>query len=332
MIMMLMLYDTIIIGGGPAALTAAIYAARRALKVLVLMEAAGGQMATADWIENYPGVEKVSGPVLTERFLAQAKRFGAEIIFTEATMVEKKRDSTFNIKTAGGEEYPGKSLILAFGETPKHLGVPGEDEFRNKGVFYCATCDAPLFAGKKVAVVGGGNSALEAAVVLADLASEVYLIHRSDKFKGEEILVQRVRQNKKIKFMPNKIIKAIKGSRFVEEIILQEVAGKAEEAIKVEGVFVEIGLAVKTDLVKDLVKLNPAGKIIVDKFAATSMKGVFAAGDVTDVPYQQIVISSGEGAKAALSAYAYLKGRTLDQEIESDWGPPGGYQEIEGEK
>lgn len=314
-----MIYDTIIIGGGPAGLTAALYTARRAMKTLVLARDIGGQMVTTDFIENYPGVEKANGGELTKRFLKQAKSFGAEVVFAEVTKIEKK-NREFVVRTKENEIHKSRTIILAFGKSPRLLKVPGEKEFRNKGVCYCATCDAPLFAGKKVAVAGGGNSALEAALLLADVASRVYLVHRRGEFRAEEVLVKRVLKNSRIKFLPHQVVKEIKGGKFVEKLILENVQTKKKSELEVKGLFVEVGSEVKTDFLKGLVKLGPKGEVLVDKFAATSAPGIFAAGDVTSVPYQQIVISAGEAAKAALSASAYLKGQKLGKTEGADWG------------
>jgi len=303
-------------------LTAALYTSRQGMKSLVLTKDIGGQVALTDFVENYPGVEKISGPKLAEKFLEQAKRFGAKIVFSEVSKVKRKGER-FLVETKEKGNYEGKTLILAFGRTPRRLKVPGEEKFRNKGVSYCATCDAPLFAGKKVAVVGGGSSALGAALLLADIASMVYLVHRRKDFRAEDFLVKRVLKNSKIKFLPEQIIKKIQGSQFLESLVLESVHTGRISEIEVAGLFVEIGSEIKGDFLGDLVKRGAKREIFVDKFAATSAPGVFAAGDATEVPYQQISVSVGEGAKAALSAHAYLKRQKLGESMEADHGSLG---------
>jgi len=310
-----MIYDVIIVGGGPAGLSAAIYTSRRAMSTLVLTRETGGQMRVTDRVENYPGVGKISGEKLAQNFLHQAQGFGAKIVSAEVVSLNSSPSELFRVKDRRGKVYQGKTIILVFGRTPKLLGVKGEKRFHNKGVSYCATCDAPLFTGKKVAVVGGGDSALKAAMILADVASQVYLIHRRGEVKAEELLIQKVKKNKKIQFILGRV-KEIQGARFVEQIVLSSAAGKSSKLL-VGGLFIEIGSQVQTGWLKGMVKLNRRGEIVVNRYGATSHPGIFAAGDVTDVPYQQIAISVGEAVKAALSAYTYLKGQSPSQ-VEKD--------------
>jgi len=272
-------------------------------------------MRVIDRVENYPGVGKISGEKLAQNFLHQAQGFGAKIVSAEVVSLNSSPSELFRVKDRRGKVYQGKTIILVFGRTPKLLGVKGEKRFRNKGVSYCATCDAPLFTGKKVAVVGGGDSALKAAMILADVASQVYLIHRRRELKAEELLIQKVKKNKKIQFILGRV-KEIQGARFVEQIVLSSAAGKSSKLL-VGGLFIEIGSQVQTGWLKGMVKLNRRGEIVVNRYGATSHPGIFAAGDVTDVPYQQIAISVGEAVKAALSAYTYLKGQSPSQ-VEKD--------------
>ncbi len=311
------MYDLIIIGAGAAGITAAIYSSRRALKTLVISKDIGGQAATTPYIENYPGVDLVGGVELMLKFKAQAEKFGAEFIFGEVASIKREADK-FLVRT-NDQVYDSRAIILAFGLTPLDLGVPGEEKFKGKGVVYCATCDAPLYKRKTVAVVGGGSSALDAALLLAKISNQVYLIHRRDQFRGEEILVERVKENPKIELVLNSVVKEIKGDRVVESVIVVDNKNNSRE-IKVDGVFVEIGHVVKSDFVRDLVKLNERKEVIVNGRCETSEPGIFAAGDVADIDYKQIVISAGEGAKAALTAYRYLQEKSGKSYSNIDWG------------
>ncbi|MFH0905612.1 MAG: FAD-dependent oxidoreductase [bacterium] len=300
-------YDLVIIGAGAAGLTAALYAVRRKLSTLVVSKDLGGQTAATLDIENYPGVESSTGPDLMQKFASQAKKFGAEIQLDSIKDIQPTADG-FNVQAESGKNYYARAVILAFGKSPRLLDVPGEAQFRNRGVVYCATCDAPLFKGKIVAVVGGGNAALDAMLLLEKIAGKVYLIHRRDSFRAEEVLIERAKQSDKIEFVLNAAIKEIKGDQFVTDVIVETPAG--ERKLGVEGVFVEIGQEVPSGFVKKLVEVNGAGEIVIDELNQTSRLGVFAAGDATTVAFKQTIISAGEGAKAALSVYNYLQGPT----------------------
>lgn len=311
------MYDVIIIGAGAAGLTAAIYTSRRALQTLVISKDVGGQASMSSHIENYPGVGLINGVDLMLKFKTQAEQFGASFVFGQVEEIKKEKDK-FIIR-ANGDTYEAGSLILAFGLTPRDLGVPGEEKFRGKGISYCATCDAPFFRNKTVAVVGGGNSALDAALLLSKIAAKVYLVHRRDEFKGEEILVGQVKENDKIELVLSSGVREVKGDKLIESIIVENKDGNKKE-IMVNGIFVEIGHEVKADFIRSLVKLNEKNEIIIDSNCQTSEPGIFAAGDVTDIEYKQIVISAGEGAKAALSAYQYLQNKTGKKGAGIDWG------------
>ncbi len=298
------IYDIIIIGGGPAGLTAGLYASRRALKTLVLSKDLGGQASITYDVENYPGVDLVDGLSLMKKFAEQSQKFGAEIRYGQVLKIEKK-ENLFSVKT-DQQNFISRSLVLAFGLMPTDLNVLGEQKYKGRGVSYCATCDGPLYKGKVVAVIGGGNSALDAAEYLAKIAAKVYLIHRRDQFRGEETVVKRLSKDVKVEMVLSSEIKEIKGDQFVKSIIVKDNGREKLKEIEVNGVFVEIGYTPKTELVKGLIELNKKGEIITDKDTNTSQKGIFACGDVTDCSYKQIVISAGEGAKAALQAYKYL--------------------------
>ncbi|MFA5010217.1 MAG: FAD-dependent oxidoreductase [Patescibacteria group bacterium] len=299
-------YDILIVGAGAAGLTAALYAARRKLSTLVLSRDLGGQTATTMDIENYPGVTFSTGPDLMDQFAAQAKKFGAEIKLDGVANIVKTPDG-FDLTGDSHTIYQARSIVLAFGKSHRHLDVPGEPEFMNKGVVYCATCDAPLFEGKPVAVIGGGNAAMDAVVLLSKIASKIYLVHRRDEFRAEAVMIDKVISDPKVELVLNSTVTAIQGDQFVQNLVINTPAG--ERILPVEGVFVEIGQTVSTEFLKGLIHLNDVGEIIIDHNNQTTAAGIFAAGDVTTVPFKQTVISAGEGAKAALAAYNYLQGR-----------------------
>jgi thioredoxin reductase (NADPH) len=311
------IYDVIIIGAGPAGLTSAIYTTRKRMKTLVISKNIGGQTSITFSIENYPGFNNIDGYELMKNFEEQAKKFGAEIVFGDVYEINRE-NNTFVIRS-NSHIYKSRTLILAFGKTPRDMKVPGEEDFKGKGVSYCATCDAPLFNNKVVAVVGGGNSALESSLLFAKMAKKVYLIHRRDEFRGDAILVERVMKEKKIEIILNSVPVEVGGTKFVNSFIIKNVKTEKTRELKLDGIFVEIGYEVKTDTVKDLVKLNKNNEIIVNVFCETSHPGIFAAGDVTDVPYKQIVIAAGEGAKAGMSAYNYLQKMNGKDVIIGDW-------------
>lgn len=300
------IYDTIIVGGGPSAMSAAIYAARKGLDVLLVADDIGGQLAYTASIENYLGLPNISGSEMAEQFLFHTEQFPiAESIGTSVNKVTKK-NGKFILETAGRTQFTGHSIIYCTGKEYRKLGIPGEARFIGHGIAFCATCDAPLYKGKKVAVIGGGNSALTAVRDLVDFASEVHLVHRRDSFKADRSLVNEVKRAKNVKFHLNITVQEILGTDKLTGIRLSSTDGKVREDLSVDGVFLEIGLTPNTKLVKDLVKLNEQGEILVNKDNSTSVAGFFAAGDATDVPEKQIIIVAGEGAKAALTAYKYL--------------------------
>jgi thioredoxin reductase (NADPH) len=298
-------YDVIIIGGGAAGMTAAIFTCRKKLRTLIVTIDVGGQNLLAENEENYPGYLDLSGPKLMSIFEKQAKKFGAEFVFGKVNKVEKM-ESSFLVGLANGESYEGRALILAYGKVPRPLGVPSEDKFMGRGISTCATCDAPLFKGKTVAVVGGGNSAIEAVELLTKFAKKVYLIHRRDAFRADEVTVEKLRSNKNVEFVLNSVPVEIKGEKFVAAVVVEDVKNKNREELKVDGVFIEIGYVVDTSFVRHLVEINENNEIVVNNACETREPGIFAAGDVTNVPYKQTVISAGMGATAGLSAYNYI--------------------------
>ncbi|MBI5148058.1 FAD-dependent oxidoreductase [Candidatus Pacearchaeota archaeon] len=306
-------YDLIIIGSGAAGLTAAIYACRKKLKTLLLGKEVGGQTASAATIENYPGFERVRGMDLIKIFEKQARSFGAEIIHEQ--VIEIKKKGNFVIKSER-REYSAKAIILAFGKTPRSLDVKGEKELLGRGISYCATCDGNFFTGKIVAVVGGGNSAIGAVYFLSNIAKKVYSIHRRDEFLADEVLIEKIKKLKNVESLVHYVIKEFKGKNSLTSIVISDKKGKTKE-LKIDGCFIEVGSEVKTDFIKKLMKLDAFGHIIVNEKCETSTPGIFAAGDVTNIPFKQTVIAAGEGAKAALSAYNYIKG--IKPRFTADW-------------
>ncbi|HCC23369.1 TPA: thioredoxin reductase [Candidatus Falkowbacteria bacterium] len=316
-------YDVIIIGGACAGMSAALYTSRRALKTLVVTTTIGGQLALTTEVENYPGILSVTGPELARKLKEQAEKSGAMIKIGQALDVIKAEDG-YVIKTSIGD-FEAKAVILAFGLKQRQIGVPGEKELTGRGVAYCATCDAPFFKNKKVGVVGGGNSAFDAAEYLSRIASEVHLFVRSDKYRAEQTLVNAVQQAKNIVIHNYTDIKEFIGSNKLEKVMLVNNQSNEKSELALDGVFIEIGWESQTKKiggVADLVKLDERGYVVVDNQSRTSTPGIYAAGDVTDTPFKQAVISAGEGAKAAMSAAKYLQQLTGvggSEELRPDW-------------
>lgn len=312
------MYDVIIIGGGPAGCAAAVYTARKQLKTLLITESFGGQSIVSDDIQNWIGETHISGFDLAKKFEEHIRSFPGMV---EIKMPEKateikavscsdsERACDFEVTTDKGKVYTGKTLILTMGARRRKLNIPGEERFEGKGVVYCSTCDAPIFAGKKVAVVGGGNAGLEAVVDLFPYASEIYLMEYGDALKGDPVTQEKIKNNPKLKeIIFNAQTQEIVGEKVVTGIRYKDKKNGEEKMFAVDGVFVEIGSVPNTEIVKDLVDLDARKEIVIDsKHGSTSHPGIFAAGDITDDPYKQNNISAGDAVKAALAAYAYLQ-------------------------
>ncbi len=300
------MHDLIIIGGGPAALTAGIYGARKKLKILLLAEKPSWKLNSAPIIENYPGFKSIPGPELLKRMREQLNYYKVGAKEEKVDRVKITEEGVFEVG-AGKNKYLAKTVIVASGGSPKTLGVPGEKEFTGKGVSYCVTCDGPLFSGKDVVVIGGGNAGLEVALNLISYAKKIYVLEAMDYLRSDEVNQEKLKKSGKAEFILNAEVKEIKGERFVKGLVFEQKTTKEIKELKVDGVFVEIDSTPSSGFVKDLVELNEFGEIIVDpKTNMTKTPGLFAAGDITDVKYKQIVIACGEGAKAALSAYHHL--------------------------
>ncbi|MEI8143586.1 MAG: FAD-dependent oxidoreductase [Candidatus Berkelbacteria bacterium] len=292
--------DVVIIGGGPAGLTAAIYTSRREMKTVLISRDIGGQMSNTSDIENFPGFDQISGIELAQKMMTQAQKFGTDIQFEQVKKIEK--NATGFTVSSNTKSIETRSIILAFGKSPRELGVPGEDKFKGRGVSYCATCDAACYRDKIAVIAGGGNSAIEAAVLTAKFASKVYVINKNTKFNGEQVRVDAMNEIKNIEVINNDTIIEITGDQKVSGIKL-----KSGKEIATDGIIVEIGYVVDHTLAQGLIDCDEANQIIINPLQETSVAGIFAAGDLTTTKYKQIVISAGEGAKAALSCYNYIQ-------------------------
>lgn len=297
-----MLYDLIIIGAGPAGITAGVYAARKRISLLVITKDIGGQTAWSGDIENYTGYQFITGPDLAAKFEEHMRQYGIEVKEPEEVVDIKRIDDEIHVKTDKGE-YEARTAIIASGKFSRELNVPGEKEFKNKGLSYCATCDAPLFSKRVVAVIGGGNSALDAALQLMKIAKRMYLINITPRLGGDAIMREKVQKSDMVTIMNSTQVTAVFGDKMVTGMKVKR-EGK-EELLPVQGIFVEIGLIPNTKFAGDLEK-NEFGEIKINSRNETNIPGIFAAGDVTDVPEKQIIIAAGEGSKAALNVFKHL--------------------------
>lgn len=300
------MYDLIIVGGGPAGLTAAVYTARKRINTLLITNDIGGQVNWTTGIENYMGYQFVEGAELIAKFEAQVNQFPIDRKIGQKVAYITKIDNGFEIITESENRFQGKTVLLVTGKRPRHLNIPGETELAGRGVTYCAICDGPIFAGQKVAVVGGGNSALEATLDMVKIAEHVNLVSLTP-LTGDPILVEKLTGARNLTVFLEHRPEEILGKNIVEGFVIRDLKTGERKQLDVTGVFIEIGLVPNSDMVKDLVKLNQHGEVPVNCSCETEIPGLFAAGDVTTVPEKQIVIAAGEGAKAALQAHRYLQ-------------------------
>jgi len=296
------MHDSIVIGAGPAGITASVYLIRKRLNILVITNDIGGQTTWSGDIENYTGYQFITGPELSAKFEEHIKKYNIDLKNSEKVIALQKKGDTVIIKTTKAT-YEAKSAIVASGKESRELGVPGEAEFKNKGLTYCATCDGPLFSGKDVAIIGGGNSALDAALQLIKIAKHVYIINIAAQITGDAIMSQKVTDSKNVTILNNTQVTAVLGEEMVNGLNIKS-NGK-EKKLDIQGVFVEIGLIPNSNFAT-ILKKNEFGEIKVNYHNETNIPGIFAAGDVTDVPEKQIIIAGGEGAKAALGVFKYL--------------------------
>lgn len=297
------MYDVIIIGAGAAGITAGIYAARANLKFEILSKDIGGLTLWSPDIENYTGYHNITGMQLIEKFKEHMADYDINIKEETVEKVEKTNEG-FIVKS-NNQEYNTKTIVICTGSSPRRLDVKGAEEFEGKGLAYCATCDGPLFAGKDVAVIGGGDSAISAALTLIQSANKIYILNNAEEMGGKDkTMREKVLSNEKVELINNASTKEVFGEDFVKGLKYEQ---KGEEkTLDVEGVFVEIGHVRNVDFIKDLIDINKRDEIIVDKSGQTSVKGIYAAGDITDLSGKQTVIACGDGSRALLSAFSYL--------------------------
>lgn len=300
------MYDVIVIGAGPAGMTAGIYAARKKLKTLIVTKQIGGQMVWSSDVENYTGYSMISGAELTLKFQEHVRHLAPDLEVQEGVEVVgiEKNVTIFTVETKTGGPLYAKAVIIASGKEPRHLGIPGEEKFFGRGVAVCATCDAPLYKNKDVAVVGGGNSAMDALLALSKVARRVYSINMNERLAGDEVLRGKVESAPNIAFLNSAKTLEVVGEKGVTGLRVQK-AGSADELLAVSGVFVEIGY-VPSNAFDHLTEKNERGEVKVDGNLQTSIPGLFAAGDINDAWGEQIIIAAGEGAKAALAVNNYL--------------------------
>lgn len=300
------IYDVVVVGSGPAGVSAAIYAVRKGRSTLMIGEQLGGQIMTTAGIENYIGFASTTGPELSMKFMEHVESVGVEMkSYTKVTKLAKE-DKKYVMELDNGEVVKSRTVIITAGSSPRELGVKGEKEFLSRGVAYCATCDGPFYAGLDVIVCGGGNTAIESAIDLSKIAKSVTIVHRSE-FRADTVLLNELKKLDNVKVHIQTQVLEVFGDTKVQGVKVFDKREEKEFDIKTDGVFVEIGYLPNTKWLEGIVELSNTGEILIDSACKTSDAGIFAAGDITNTPYKQIIIAAGEGAKAALSANAYLQ-------------------------
>lgn len=302
-------YDIIIIGAGPAGMTAGVYAARKKLKTLIISRDIGGQAAWSSDIENYLGFSMVTGADLVKKFEEHLENYKDELelrVVISGVKKIAKKGKNFVLHLGDGKKEEAKTVIVAGGKIPRELGVQGEKEFLNRGVSYCAWCDGPLFKGKDIAIIGGGNSALDTILNVHKIVNQIYVVNITPELTGDAVMIEKATELANVRILNNTEVVAIEGDKIVSSVRIKSRDGGLQKDLPVSGVFIEVGFIPATDYLKDLVKLNKYGEIIIDKTNMTSVKGIFAAGDITDIEEKQIITAAGEGAKAAICAAKYL--------------------------
>ncbi|MFP4200399.1 MAG: thioredoxin-disulfide reductase [Clostridia bacterium] len=301
------MYDVVIVGAGPGGLATAIYTGRAGLDTVVIeREVPGGLVATTDAIENYPGIPGITGAELAEAFREHATRYGAQIVMDQIGSVAADDDGT-RVAVGTQGEYRGRALVIATGSAPRSLGVPGEEEFRGRGVSYCATCDGAFFRGREVACVGGGDSAVQEALYLSRLASRVHIIHRRDELRAVDILKDRVENSENVDVVWNSVVEAIEGDALVENLKLRNVVDDRISRLPVAGVFIYVGTDPATAFLNDVVSLDSDGYILASEDTTTDVPGIFAVGDVRKKAQKQIATAVGDGATAGKAIEEYLE-------------------------
>ena len=309
-------YEIVIVGAGPAGLSAGMYIARQKVSCLVISKDLGGQMNLIPKLENYPGTIMSSGPLLARTLENQYLSFGGEMVYDTVDMVEETGDG-LRVKTARSE-YEVKALVVAAGKVPNNLGLENESTYQNKGVHYCTKCDAPFYQDRTTASVGVGAYLLESGILLSRMANRVYVIFKGGRLGGDPYLIKALERKENVELIPNSSVKTISGNGTLQQITISDRAGK-EKTIQVDGLFIEMGSKINLGFVKHLVELNPKGEIKVTGGGKTAHPAVFAAGDATDIPYKQIVAACGDGAAAGLSAFNYLEKLNGRPGVRADW-------------
>lgn len=309
-------YETIIVGAGPAGLSAGIFVARQKTSCLIITKDLGGQLNLIPKLENYPGTIMSSGPLLARTLENQYLTFNGEMTYDTVDRVEEN-ESGFIVKTLR-TEYKAKALVLAPGKVPNNLGLENEGNFANKGVHYCTKCDAPFYQGRTTATVGVGGYLVESGILLSRMASKVYVIYKGGQLGGDKDLISSMEKKENVELVPNTSVKSISGTNSLQQITLVDNSGQ-EKTVNVDGLFIEMGSKINLEFVKHLVKINPKGEIEVMEGGKTSHPAIFAAGDATNIPYKQIVAACGDGAAAGLSAFNYLEKLKGRPGIRSDW-------------
>ena len=310
-------YDVIIIGAGVAGLTAALYASRQKVKTAVVSQDLGGQLNLIPRLENYPGFMLTSGDLFARTLENQITTFGGTVFYDFVQSVEKTEGNSFLVKTPN-RELACKALVLAIGKIPKELGFPNEKPLVNRGVHYCTKCDAPFYQGRVAATVGVGSYLVESALLLSKMARKVYVVYRTGKMAGDKDMIAALEQRENVEHVPNSEIVELRGTGNLQALVVKDSAGQQRE-LTVDGLFVEMGSKINVEFVKHLVKTNTKGEIEVNELCETSHVGIFAAGDSTNMPYKQVIIAAGEGAKAGISAYNYLQRLAGKPGIRADW-------------
>ena len=309
-------FEIVIVGAGPAGLSAGIYVARQNVSCLIISKDLGGQMNLIPRLENYPGAIMTSGQILAKTLETQYLSFNGEIVYDTIEKIDEF-EGGFKIKTTRSE-YAAKSVVLAPGKVPNMLGLENESDYFNKGIHYCTKCDAPFYQGRITASVGVGNYLLESGLLLSRMASKMYLILRGAKLAGDKDLVAAIENNKNIEIVTQSSVKAISGNSVLQQITIVDSSG-AEKVLDVDALFIEMGSKINLDYVKHLVKINTKGEIEIESGGMTSHPAIFAAGDATTIPYKQIIVACGDGSNAGLSAFNYLEKLKGKPGVRADW-------------
>jgi len=309
-------FEIVIVGAGPAGLSAGIYVARQNVSCLIISKDLGGQMNLIPRLENYPGTIMSSGPILAKTLETQYLSFKGEMVYDTVEKIDESEDG-FTIKT-NRSEYKSKAIVLAPGKVPNMLGLENESQYYNKGIHYCTKCDAPFYQGKITASVGVGSYLVESGLLLSRMASKMYLIIKGSKLGGDKDLIASLENNKNIEIVTQSSVKAITGNSVLQQITIVDSSG-AEKELDVDGLFIEMGSKINLDFVKHLVKINTKGEIEIESGGMTSNPAIFAAGDATTIPYKQIVVACGDGSNAGLSAFNYLEKLKGKPGVRADW-------------